>query len=349
MNSENQSEDNQKKDNQINPEVLNTVTNVAKIPFSFPGLFFALIGFFIFLGGLSPLSLHVRLLISGIHTTGTVVNTGSKGVDNPTVEFTTLDNRTIRYKSNISTDMQKSEQGQKVEIIYMASNPHDAVINDVYNLWVLPLIFVFMGGIFLAAGLYNLYKIWRTRSETAEQKTFDNKILRKDGSFVTFGLFTGVGLIFMIAGISVTVDQYQSFLADSAVAGGYGIGNFLSDSRSGPWPIIPFSLIFIGIGAYGLITKILRKKQNDVLKMTGKKFATTVSRIEYTNTRINKVSGRKIVSVYKENDFAVEFFSSPFYVRNLEDYIKKGDKLDVYVDPANSKKYFMDVENLSSA
>lgn len=345
---------NQTGNGQIDPEVLKKVVTAIKVPFSCFTLPFVLVGFGLFLWGLSSFSSHVRLLISGVHTSGIVVDAGEtvsrgKRTYNPTIEFVTREQQTIRYKSDLSTDMLTSVKGQPVEIIYMPDKPHEAAINEPFNLWVMPLLLLCFGGMFLGVSITKLYNIWRASpSGQNERKPFDKSVLARDSSFSTYIFFTVAGLFFLGLGIYVSVTQYQSFAASHP--GSSGIMDFLSDKNAGALLIVPFSFIFVGVGAGGLVSGLLRKKRNETLKLTGRKAVTTVVAIEYTNTRINRVTGRKIVSEYRsESGASVRFFSQPYYVPGLEEYVKKGDKVDVYIDPARPEKYFMDVENLTSA
>ena len=107
-----------------------------------------------------------------------------------------------------------------------------------------------------------------------------------------------------------------------------------------------FGLIFFLVGGIPLILKMKRKAVIDQLKMTGQKYVTKVSGIEYTNTRINKVPGKKVITEYSRGDNTINFKSDAYYVRNLENNVFPGDEIDVYINPADPQHYYVDVPNI---
>jgi hypothetical protein len=150
------------------------------------------------LGGLSPAVLNLKLLVSGRHATGTVVDasnsTSQKQVDGTLkVQFVTSENQTIGYMPSIQTDMFKIPVGQTVDMIYMPQNPREAVINEFGHMWVMPSILMLMGGIFLFMGINAIFRIWKVHtpgSEQSEQKAFTKNILKQDASFSAFVIFS---------------------------------------------------------------------------------------------------------------------------------------------------------------
>lgn len=191
-----------------------------------------------------------------------------------------------------------------------------------------------MGLIFMVAGGGALRRVWIPSSsvpmagvESVETKqvqlrVFDKNLLKKDVSNGTYIVFLIAGLVVVIFGVYV----WSLF-------------------------VILFASIFICLGGGSLVYKILIGKQNEVLKRTGRKIVTTVSEIESTGSsmgsRRHHIYGRKIVTVLPDSGGSVSFRSNTYYVEDLDLYIRKGDKIDVYVDPANPKKYFVDVESLT--
>lgn len=339
----------------IDPKVLNTVQNVIRGPLSCAPLLFAVIGFFMFFWGLPSMITNTRLFMFGTHTTGTVLkgDTSTPGTvtttSTPAITFTTANGQVTRFQINNSTDSVKYTIGETVDVIYSQNNPKEAVINDTYQLWIGPVILTLIGGLFLGMGGTQLYKIWQpssnlpTRPGEAPPRQFDPKQL-KDNATSTFLIFAAGGILFLVLGIGVVLDEYQTYLLKTP-----GGTDFLSTYGARSLIFIPFSLIFVGLGLGGVIPRILRKNRGKTLKLTGKKATTTVCGYEYTGTRVNKVPGCKILTEYKENNARVEFKSEPFYLRGIEDLIRKGDSVDVYINPAKPEQYFLDIENLRPA
>ncbi len=327
-------------------KALKTVQTAIKVPFSCAPLLFAIIGLFMFPSGLISLASHARLLVSGVRTTGTIVtNTGSNNtsptINNPTVEFTTDKNQVIRYQINFSTDMVKYPVGSKIGIIYTENNPHDAVIDDSSQLWILPLILMIVGGIFLAISGINLYKMWIPPNNVQDTERHFNARQLKDHSVDTFIFFAVFGIVFLVAGIVVVGNQYQIYLSQNP-----GGKDFLTSYQGRYLFFMAFGLIFTGIGAGGIIARINKKNKNKKLMATGKKISATVSGYEYTNTRINRIPGCKILVKYVGDGASIILKSSPLYKRDIENLILKGDMVDVYVDPSKPQNYFIDINNL---
>jgi hypothetical protein len=336
-------------DSPIPPEIANKINKVGRFVGSCAPLMFVLIGFFIFMSGFPSLLKNINLFFWGVHTTAQVVEIGTPSELAPLFEFTDLSGENIRYRPNLSTDMVAYQEGQRVELIYLANKTHIAALNDVYNLWIFPLIFTAMGGLFLGFGGLKVHRIWRGET-TAEMKpvvklSFNKDILKKNAPLHSFSVFLLFGLAFFGIGIAIAFNEYQLFLGENSLSfSGQSMIDFLSDKRSGALFISAFSLIFIGIGLTQIIRGLLRKKRDEMLKSLGYKVTATVAGLDYTNTSINKVRGREI----RVETGGMEFFSQPYFIHNLEKFIHKGDVVDVYLDSADRNKYFVDVESLRS-
>lgn len=148
---------------------LGLLEKIIKVPFSYGGCFFLLIGFVMLIGGLSPLLSNVQLLFSGEHTTG-IVFQEENGIDQGKlfVRFETLDGAEIKYTPTIHMEGFDLPLGGEVEVIYKKDDPHVAVVNDIGQLWVTPLFFVFIGGMLFAIAIQFLRGIWGKKIFSAQ-------------------------------------------------------------------------------------------------------------------------------------------------------------------------------------
>ncbi len=339
-------------------EPVKKITNIAKIPFSCAALFFVFIGLFMFLAGFFPLVNNIQLLFSGARTTGTVVDIGAEtsnyDKDNiktstsylPVVEFTTEDNRVITFKPAIGSDANKTEKGQKVDVIYIKGNPNVAAINDDMNLWILPLTLFILGMAALGVGSYNIYKIWRKKDIFLEEKPFTKDVLKKDGRFFSLIVFAVISGAFLAAAIAISYIKYQDYISNNPES---PFSDFVISEQGRSLFFLLISLIFCIASATTTVFWIRKKKRLYSLKTIGRRVEATVTAVEFTKISMNNIKGRRVVAKYTERGSSVDFYSEPYYIRSLEKIIRSGDKVDIYIDPSSPQNYFMDVENLRPA
>ena len=87
-----------------------------------------------------------------VATVGTVVEltmqaTTRGSIFCPVVEFTTLTGEKIRFTSDFGSRPAGHKIGQSVNVRYEAADPQKAEIESIMNLWLVPLILVFMGAV----------------------------------------------------------------------------------------------------------------------------------------------------------------------------------------------------------
>ncbi len=71
----------------------------------------------------------------------------------PVVQFNAPNGELIEFMSDTGSNPPSHTVGEKVEVLYLPDNPHDAKINSFFTLWFGPLIVGVMGGIFFLVGL----------------------------------------------------------------------------------------------------------------------------------------------------------------------------------------------------
>lgn len=92
-------------------------------------------------------------------TEGTVVDVvrsqSSEGstIYKPVVHFIDQNGQKIKFTSSTGSNESCGLIGQKVEVLYRPTDPHNAEINSFFNLWGFSAIFGGLGGVFLLFGL----------------------------------------------------------------------------------------------------------------------------------------------------------------------------------------------------
>jgi len=82
-----------------------------------------------------------------VELTNQVTASGRASLICPVVEFTASSGEKIRFTSDFGSRPAGHKVGQSVKVRYDPLDPHQAEIDSVMNLWLVPLILVFMGGI----------------------------------------------------------------------------------------------------------------------------------------------------------------------------------------------------------
>lgn len=112
-----------------------------------------------------------------------------------------------------------------------------------------------------------------------------------------------------------------------------------------------FGIIFMGVGATLIVSSLLSKKKEKWLQENGQKIQTKFSNVEWnTSLTVNGQSPYIIVSQWRDPaTYEVYTFRSQNIWFNPEEFIKNSDTelIDVYVDPKNMKKHYMDISFLS--
>ncbi len=70
----------------------------------------------------------------------------------PVVDFVAANGEKITLHSIVGSDPPMYHKGQKVEVVYLPEQPHQARINDFLSLWLMPLLFGVTGGVFFLVG-----------------------------------------------------------------------------------------------------------------------------------------------------------------------------------------------------
>lgn len=124
---------------------------------------FALVGLPFFALGLFFGYADARVVKNGLRVEGQVVALvhDGKGATAPTLVYTTRDQVTVRWTSNIYSKPSVYAVGDKVQLFYDVRNPQKVVIDAWADRWLFPLAFGGLGSIFLLLGLGGLFKIWR--------------------------------------------------------------------------------------------------------------------------------------------------------------------------------------------
>ena len=77
----------------------------------------------------------------------------------PVVEFTTPDGQRHKFKGTVASTPVEYRLEQKVSVLYNPNNPADATLNSFFELWLLPMIFAIIGGIFALVGWIGFFKV----------------------------------------------------------------------------------------------------------------------------------------------------------------------------------------------
>lgn len=92
----------------------------------------------------------------------------------PVVQFYAPNGELIEFMSGTGSNPPSHTVGEKVEVLYLPENPHDAKINSFFSLWLGPLIVGVMGGIFFLVGAVMVI--------ATVNKSHRNEYLRKHGT-----------------------------------------------------------------------------------------------------------------------------------------------------------------------
>ena len=120
--------------------------------FLFMGLCFGVAAFGLLGGALWAYFKQQRQMESRVAAVGTVVElttqaTARGSIICPVVEFTASSGEKIRFTSDFGSRPAGHKVGQSVNVRYDAADPQKAEIESAMNLWLIPLILVFMGAI----------------------------------------------------------------------------------------------------------------------------------------------------------------------------------------------------------
>jgi hypothetical protein len=132
--------------------------------FLFMGLCFGVAAFGLLGGALWAYFKQQRQMQSRVAAVGTVVElttqaTARGSIICPVVEFTASSGEKITFTSEFGSRPAGHQIGQSVNVRYDANDPQKAEIESAMNLWLIPLILVFMGAIagFLAIAFLGFY------------------------------------------------------------------------------------------------------------------------------------------------------------------------------------------------
>ena len=116
------------------------------------GACFGISAFGLLVGAVWTYFSQQRKMESRAAVVGTVVELTSRNTASgrasiicPVVEFTALSGEKIRFTSDFGTLPASHQVGQSVNVRYEAADPQKAEIDSATNLWLVPLILVFMG------------------------------------------------------------------------------------------------------------------------------------------------------------------------------------------------------------
>ena len=130
------------------------------------GLCFGVSAFGLLGGALWAYFKQQRQMESRVAATGTVVELTTKATARgsiicPVVEFTASSGQKITFTSEFGSRPAGHQIGQSVNVRYDAADPQKAAIESAMNLWLIPLILVFMGAIAccLAIAFLGLYAL----------------------------------------------------------------------------------------------------------------------------------------------------------------------------------------------
>ncbi len=104
------------------------------------------------------LAVRTSAFIGGATTAqGTVIDLVASRSDNsttwrPVVRFAAADGRPIQFEAGFSSNPPMYSRGEKVEVLYSATNPRNASIKSFVGLWIGPLIVGGLGAVFFTAG-----------------------------------------------------------------------------------------------------------------------------------------------------------------------------------------------------
>ncbi|SHO56934.1 DUF3592 domain-containing protein [Vibrio quintilis] len=121
-------------------------SSIFKLAFMAFGLVFLALAAFLFHQQQSFLNHSVR-------TDGTVIAFISDGTYYPVVSFQTTEGEMIEFKSSTGSNPPSFSRGENVEVVYRPDLPEHAEIYSFFHLWLGPLIFGILGGLFFLTGV----------------------------------------------------------------------------------------------------------------------------------------------------------------------------------------------------
>ena len=119
--------------------------------------------------------------------------------------------------------------------------------------------------------------------------------------------------------------------------------------ETGETPMLVFILQLLnGVGFFimGFTINIIndrRMKEIDYLLENGVHLRATVDSVTIGANRFKNIKNRKVICTYEEGGKKYIFKSDNIY-RKVENNIHKGDTINVYADPEEYKKYYVDVK-----
>lgn len=119
---------------------------------------FLVVGILFLLGTVLTLYSGVSKVNKGIETVGIIIDLDVSISDDksksyfPIIEFTTQDNQKIEFRSSMGGSSYRGTIGQSIDVLYDPETPHDAVINSLFGIYGLSIIFGIFGGIFTLIG-----------------------------------------------------------------------------------------------------------------------------------------------------------------------------------------------------
>lgn len=174
--------------------------------------------------------------------------------------------------------------------------------------------------------------------------------MRQKGFYYNFSwvgfLFLVLGLLFLIPAIGIqimTIKESNFNLTINGVAQPYTPENvqkirwlFLAIFGS-------FSLILLIISVVFIARNQFEKKQKEQLKQTGTLIMADVMECKYSSVRVNHRSALQLICSYKNKQGEIFLFKSTSLRMDPTPYLENR-KVNVYWDPQNKKKYFIDID-----
>lgn len=119
---------------------------------------FFVAGILFLLGTALTLYSGMDMAKKGVETTGVITDLDVSISDDksksyfPIIEFTTQDNQKIEFRSSMGSSSYRGSIGQSIDVLYDPADPHDAVINSLFGVYGLSIIFGIFGGVFTLIG-----------------------------------------------------------------------------------------------------------------------------------------------------------------------------------------------------
>ncbi|MEQ4675082.1 DUF3592 domain-containing protein [Providencia vermicola] len=127
-----------------------------KYRFIFP--IFLVIGLLFLVGTAFALYSGMDMAKNGIKTTGIVTDLDISVSEDksktyfPIIEFTTLENQQIEFRSSMGSSSYRNSIGQSIDVLYNPANPQDAIIDSLFGVYGLSIILGIFGGVFTLIG-----------------------------------------------------------------------------------------------------------------------------------------------------------------------------------------------------